>query len=126
MNLLEQNLLEIALDIIPGDEFILHKFWRTAETETGLNIPVYEEGVKLTGSIQGVELDIYPQLGLDFEKNYRLVYASADMKGLEDQEVPDILEFYEKKWSVVKTVPWLKYNGWNGVLVVEYKKENQV
>lgn len=45
------------------------------------------------------------------------------MKGVEEQEVPDRLEFYGQTWSVVKTVPWINYNGWNGVLVVEDKRE---
>ncbi len=122
MNLLEDNLLEIALGVIPGQTFKHMAFTGSVENEIGLNEPQFAEPVEVTGSIQGVELDIYPQLGLDFQKNYRLVYASVNMKGLEEQEVPDRLEFYGAVWSVVKTVPWLKYNGWNGVLVVEDKR----
>jgi hypothetical protein len=123
MNLLEENLLEIALGVIPGENFIYRRFLGTVENEIGLNVPQFAEPIEVTGSIQGVELDVYSQLGLDFQKNYRLVYASIDMKGIEEQEIPDRLEFYGLTWSVVKTVPWVKYNGWNGVLVVEDKRE---
>lgn len=123
MNLLEENLLEIALSVIPGETFVYRQFTGTTENEIGLNVPQFADPVEVTGSIQGVELDIYPELGLDFQKNYRLVYASINMKGVEEQEIPDRLEFYGLTWSVVKTVPWIKYNGWNGVLVVEDKRE---
>lgn len=123
MNLLEENLLEIALGVIPGENFIYRRFLGTVENEIGLNVPQFAEPIEVTGSIQGVELDVYSQLGLDFQKNYRLVYASIDMKGIEEQEIPDRLEFYGLTWSVVKIVPWVKYNGWNGVLVVEDKRE---
>ena len=123
MNLLDENLLEIALGVIPGETFQYEKFTGTVENDIGLNVPQFAAPVTVTGSIQGVELDIYPQLGLDFQKNYRLVYASVNMKGVEEQEVPDRLTFYGLTWSVVKTVPWMNYNGWNGVLLVEDKRE---
>lgn len=123
MNLLEENLLEIALGVIPGEKFIYRQFVGTVENDIGLNVPQFADPIEVTGSVQSVELDIYPELGLDFQKNYRLVYASINMKGVEEQEVPDRLEFYGQTWSVVKTVPWINYNGWNGVLVVEDKRE---
>lgn len=123
MNLLEENLLEIALGVIPGEKFIYRQFVGTVENDIGLNVPQFSAPIEVTGSVQSVELDIYPELGLDFQKNYRLVYASINMKGVEEQEVPDRLEFYGQTWSVVKTVPWINYNGWNGVLVVEDKRE---
>nr|DAL93355.1 MAG TPA: Minor capsid protein [Caudoviricetes sp.] len=123
MNLLNENLLQIALGVIPPEKFLYYRFTGTAENEIGLNVPQFAAPVELEGSIQGVELNIYPELGLDFQKNYRLVYASANMKGIEEQDVPDRLEFYGLTWSVVKTVPWINYNGWNGVLVVEDKRE---
>lgn len=68
MNLLEENLLEIALGVIPGEKFIYRQFVGTVENDIGLNVPQFSAPIEVTGSVQSVELDIYPELGLDFQK----------------------------------------------------------
>lgn len=113
------NLLNAALRIIPKQQIIWRKFAGFEVDEQGLKINRYAEGVELTGSVQAVDRNIYDQLGLDQEKEYLVVYAPADIKGVSGQNAPDIIEFGGAAYKVVRNYPWYFYNGWAGVVVIK-------
>ena len=115
------NLLNKALTVIPKQSFIWKQFLSNSINEFGVKVPVYGEPIECKGSIQRIELGLYQQLGLDFARDYRAIYGSYNLEGIEKKEQPDIVIFSGAIWSIVKDSPWYDYNGWNGVLVVREK-----
>lgn len=113
------NLLEQAHVLIPFQPFLWHP-WQSQSLDSALlRVNDYEAPIECRGSIQRVPQEMYERLGLDWENNYRLVYSSHDIKGLDGQQSPDVLTFEGKNWKVVRVTPWYGYDGWNEVLVVE-------
>ena len=77
------NLLKRAFRLIPTQTFQYCAFTGKSVNAMGMFENSYSEPVEVNGSIQALEQSQYEQLGLDFEKNYRIVYAPIQMKGLE-------------------------------------------
>lgn len=119
------NLLEQAHSLIPFQPFIWRRWLSQTLDSAMLRVNSYSAPISCQGSIQRVSQEIYERLGLDWEKNYRLVYASYDIRGLDGQESPDLLSFEGKNWKVIRVTPWFGYDGWNEVLVVE-DNENEL
>lgn len=116
------NLLNRAFQLIPQQEFQFAKWLSKTVNTQGIMVNTYAAPVPCRGSIQAVDQSLYEKLGLDFEKQYRLVYASIFMKGVDvatGQNTPDRLIFEGKNWKVIRNTPWYSADGWSGVLVVE-------
>lgn len=113
------NILEQALSIIPKQSFTWYPFGGYTQDSAMQRVNSYQPGIACYGSIQSVEQAMYERLGLDFENNYRLIYSSHDLKGVDNQNAPDMVEFEGRRWKVVRNTPWYNYDGWNGVVVVE-------
>lgn len=116
------NLLNQAFKLIPQQDFQYCKWESKTVNEQGIMINSYATPVAYKGSIQAVEQALYEKLGLDWEKQYRMVYASVFMHGVDvssDQNTPDRLLFEGKRWKVIRNTPWYSADGWCGVLVVE-------
>lgn len=113
------NILMQAHALIPFQPFLWYR-WKSNGTDSALlRVSSYQEPVTCHGSIQSVPQDMYERLGLDWEKNYILVYSPNDIKGLDGQQSPDKLVFGGKNWKVVRVTPWHSYDGWTEVLAVE-------
>ena len=113
------NLLKAALNVLPKQNFIWRKFAGFDDDGQGLRINKYAKGIELVGSVQALDREMYDQLGLDREKEYLVVYSSADIKGVSGQNAPDIIEFGGGVYKVVRNYPWYFYNGWAGVVVIK-------
>lgn len=115
------DILSLAYSLIPPQPIQVYRFLDNTTDSTGIERPTYGEPIDVEASVQSVDNSVYEQLSLDFQKNYRMVYAPIQMVGLDQQENPDKLVFEGRNWIVVKTGDWTYYNGWSGVLVVENK-----
>jgi hypothetical protein len=116
------NLLRQAFKLIPQQDFQYCKWESKTVNEQGIMINSYASPVSYKGSIQAIDQALYEKLGLDFEKQYRMVYASVFMHGVDvssEQNTPDRLIFEGKNWKVIRNTPWYSADGWCGVLVVE-------
>lgn len=116
------NLLQRALKLIPPQEFLFCKWQSKAINSQGIMTNNFAYPVLCKGSIQAVDQNQYKELGLDWEKQYRVVYSSISMKGIDiekGQLTPDRLMFEGRKWKVLRNTPWNNADGWCGVLVVE-------
>lgn len=111
------DLLAQAFHIIPTQEFEYCAFVGKTVNALGVFVNEYAAPVKYFGSIQALEQTQYEKLGLNFEREYRTVYASVQMKGLDKQPTPDILIFERRRWKVVRNTPWFAMDGWCGVVV---------
>lgn len=114
------SLIESAWRLIPPSKILYRRFKSRTIDEYGRFENSYfplEEG---RGNIMSVSSDLYRNLGLDFQKEYKSVYTDINIKALKEQEAPDIIEFDGKPWSIVQITDWSEM-GFVNVLVVRDK-----
>lgn len=116
------DLLALAMTVIPPEKIRLYKGGEMSVDEYGIERPEYAEAEEIKASVQAVNNQMYQTFGLDLQKNYKLVYASVKLAGINSQAVPDRVEYDGKYYDVVRETDWTTYNGWSGVLVVEVKE----
>ena len=126
MSLLRSNLLKKALRIIPKESYLYYKFLENTVNELGIEVASYADPVTIDfGSVQSPENSLYQQLGLDFDKNYKIFYGAVEIKGNELQPQPDRFLYDGKLFETVKNTNWFNYDGWCGVLAVELKENRE-
>ena len=113
------NLLNQALSIIQKQSFGLLKFIDRTTNDIGLDLPSYEPEVILSGSVQAVPRSLYQHLGLDWKKNYIMIYSSDNITGVERNSSGDKVTFAGKTFLVESENDWKPIDGWSGVLCVE-------
>lgn len=123
MSLLTNNLLQKALNLIPPVSFEYEQFIGEQANEMAIMVPTYAEPVTIKGSVQSPENSLYEQLGLSLDKNYKIFYGSAAIKGNETRPQPDRFIYDGKTYETVKNSDWFNYDGWCGVLAVEIKRD---
>jgi hypothetical protein len=119
---MKKNLLNEASKLIPLERFIYKKYKGKVINELGIPVIEYEEDIEIEGSIQALDVSLYEKFGFSFERNIKILYASIDVKGLDNQDAPDKIVYDSRVWSVIKTTRWHNYNGWNGVIIEEEKE----
>ena len=122
MSLLRSNLLKKALKIIASESYQYEQYIDEEINSQGVKVPTYARPITLTGSVQSPENSLYEQMGLSLDKNYKIFYGPANIKGNEAQPQPDRFVYNGKTYEVVKNSNWFNYDGWCGVLAVEIKR----
>ena len=113
------NLLNQAHTIIPSVTMSLMPFLRRDQQPNGAYLNVYSDAIPVTGSAQPVQRQAYEMLGLDFNKNYIMVYSSTSISDVGRGTSSDRLRYDNKLFSAVGKNDWTPYDGWNGILFVE-------
>lgn len=113
------NLLEDALSIIDSHDFILLKFIGQTTNGIGIDVPSYDDPANLSGSIQAVPRSLFQHLGLDWKKNYIMIYSSDDIVGVDRDNSGDRIQFNSKEFQVLSENDWKPIDGWSGILCVE-------
>lgn len=120
------NLLPIAMaatDLLGCNKtFQFLKYKGTAIDLMGRDVPEFEDPVTLTGSIQPVSNKMYEQLGLDLNKNYKVVYSPALMQSIAENLQPDRIVFENRTYEITENKDWYSSNGWTKVIAVELKE----
>ena len=113
------NLLKKAFKVISKDSFIYRQFKVRITNSIGIDIPDYEPDIELKGSIQAVPRRLYQLHGLDWKKNYIMIYSSDTIKGVNRDTTGDRVVFDGKLFQVLDENDWTPIDGWNGVMCVE-------
>lgn len=113
------NLLKKAFKVIKKDSFIYRQFKSRITNSIGIDTPVYEPDILLKGSVQAVPRRLYQLHGLDWKKNYIMVYSSDVIEGVNRDTSGDRIIFNGKLFQVLDENDWTPIDGWNGVMCVE-------
>lgn len=113
------NLLKKAFKVINKDSFIYRQFKSRVTNSIGIDIPEYEPDVELKGSIQAVPRQLYQLHGLDWKKNYIMIYSSNIIEGVNRDTSGDRIIFDNKLFQVLDENDWIAIDGWNGIICVE-------
>lgn len=113
------NLLKKAFKVISQDSFIYRQFKFRTTNDIGIDVPTYENDVTLTGSIQAVPRRLYQLHGLDWKKNYIMIYSFDTIEGVNRDTSGDRVVFDGKLFQILDENDWIPIDGWNGVMCVE-------
>lgn len=125
------NLLPIAMSATAilgcNKSFLFYKYLSTELDEMGRDVPQYAPPKLTTGSVQAVSNKMYEQLGLDLNKNYKIVYSSELIQSIAEEVQPDRISYNNRIYEVVENKNWYETNGYTKVLMVELKDaENEL
>lgn len=115
------NLLKMAGSVIGFQKFTLYQWTgKTITDDAGRDKPVFSTPIpNVKGSIQPVSRSMYETFGLDFQKNYIMVYSSVALRDLKRDETPDELEFNRRRYMVESNTDWLFQDCWRGSLCID-------
>lgn len=113
-----KNLLNMALSVISSDDFIYRKFNGRTTNDIGVDVATYDQDVKLCGSIQAVPRSVFTLMGLDWKRNYIMIYSSDDINGIARNSSGDRVIFAGNQYQVLSENDWRPIDGWAGILCV--------
>ena len=113
------NLLNSALTVITSQGFGYIKFTGRATNAIGIDVPVYDPAVQVKGSIQAVPRSLFQHMGLDWKRNYIMIYCDPVILGVDRDSAGDRIEFDGKTYQVLSENDWQPMDSWQGLLCVE-------
>lgn len=79
----------------------------------------YDDPKPLRASVQAVSRDQYQDLGLDFQKNYIKIWASANLIDLARDYSGDHFLYGGRKYQLINQTPWNLEDGWASALAID-------
>lgn len=113
------NLLNQAFRLIATQSFQYKKFISRSTNDIGLYVSLYADPICTTGSIQPVSRSLYQEYGLDFQRNYVMLYISRAVIDIGRDVAGDQLIFNRKTYEAISRTAWHGIDGWDSVLCVE-------
>lgn len=112
------NLLALAFGAIAPTPIPFYKFQSRTANSVGVFVATYENPVAILASVQAVPRNVYQELGLDFQKDYVMVYAIRDIKDIGRGTSGDRIAWNNSLWQLVSESDWFAMDSWTGVLAV--------
>lgn len=120
------NLLPIAMRATAilgcNKNFLFYKWIGNTVDSMGRDVPEFAPPIPATGSIQAVSNKMYEQLGLDLNKNYKIVFSPVLIQSIAEKIQPDRILYNGRTYEVVENKDWYETNGYTKVLMVELKE----
>lgn len=120
------NLLPIAMAATAvlgcNKTFQYYRYQETIVDDMGRDVPKYAEPKPVTGSVQAVSNKLYEQLGLNLDKNYKIIYSPELIQSIAEKIQPDRIVYNNRTFEVVEDKDWYETNGYTRILVVELKE----
>jgi hypothetical protein len=119
MTLLGSNLFNLASQLIPPQSVPWSQWIGTTANVAGKLVPAYADPVPIMANVQPVPRAMYEQLGLDLQKNYRVVYTAQVLRDLERNASCDLIDYGGRRYNVLSNTDWQSVNGWQGSLCID-------
>ena len=121
MNVPGGNLLKQAFKLIKKEPFDYYQFKERTKNKARQYIATYEDVVVYNGSIQAIPRRLYQSSGLDYKKNYIMVYSEDMVSGPERDTSGDQIEWNGKRFQALDENDWIPIDGWQGAMFVQVK-----
>ena len=87
----------------------------------GVEIPVVKLEKTYTGSVQPVSNKMYEQMGLDLNKNYKIVYCPELLQSMAEKETTGRIIYDGRQWDIIENQNWFNSNGFTKCVICENK-----
>jgi hypothetical protein len=113
-----QNLLNMALTVIAKQAIRYYHALGRTQNSIGQDITQYAPVKIIYGSWQPVPRHLYEQFGLDFQKDYFVLYTSNNVIDVQRDVSGDQVSFNGQRYQCESNTEWFQLDGWNGILCV--------
>lgn len=113
-----QNLLNMSLTVIAKQGVRYYEFAARTLNSVGQYITTYNPVRVIYGSWQPVPRRLYEQLGLDWQKDYFVLYTSTNTLDVTRNVSGDQISFNGQRYQCESNTEWFQLDGWNGILCV--------
>lgn len=96
---------------------------KTEINDIGYEVPAIKFQADYIGSVQAVSNKMYEQMGLDLNKNYKLVYCPELILSLAEKEITGRVIYNDRTWDIIENQNWWETNGFTKFIMVEDKRE---
>jgi hypothetical protein len=87
----------------------------------GYDVNTWADPVTVRASVQPVPRNIMQQMGLEFDKEYVMIYAAQKMDDLNRDRSGDQIQYSAYRYQIMSNTEWHPVNGWNGTLAVKVR-----
>lgn len=115
------NLLKQAMKAIKPTTVQYLRFNGRQQNAARQYINSYDPAAPLTASVQAIRREKYQELGLDLQKNYIKIWASASLIDLSRDYSGDKFIYGGKTYQLADQTDWLLQDGWCSALAVQIK-----
>lgn len=112
------NILNQALRVIAKQTFSYYAFISRTPNAAGLYVNTYASPISISGSVQPVARNLYQQYGLDFTKNYVMVYTPNNIIDIDRDRSSDQILFNSKAYQVLADTLWFPIDGWTACICI--------
>lgn len=116
------NLLKMAQTVIRAQTVQYRAFVSRLPNSVGLIETTFAAAVPVKGNFQPVPRTMYEHLGLDYTKNYAMLYSTELMQDVTRDRTGDQFDFGGVVWQIESANNWHAVDGWNGLLAIEVGK----
>jgi hypothetical protein len=113
-----QNLLNMALTVIAKQPLTYYQFAGRIQNDIGQDITTYNPPRLIYGSWQPVPRKLYEQYGLDWNRDYFILYTSNNTIDVGRDVSGDQVAFDGQRYQCESNTEWFRLDGWNGILCV--------
>lgn len=119
-----QNLLNMAFRIIAEQSLMYYHYLGRTQNSVGQDISQYSDGIKIVGSFQPIQRQLYMSLGLDLQKDYWNFYTSNNLQDVKRMIAGDQIAFNGNRYQCESDTDWFQIDGWKGTLFVHIGIDN--
>lgn len=113
------NLLALANKVIAPQQLLYRPFLGRVLNIAGVYETRRASPVSLLGNIQPVPRSRYEIMGLDFQKNYAMIYVQKNAIDIERDVTGDQFWYSGRLYQAESRTSWFAQDGWESVLCIE-------
>lgn len=113
------NLLAEALEVIEPQ--LITYFRNTGRTQNDVYqwVSDFDAGTEIYASVQAVKRSVYDQFGLEFQRNYVMLFVMVDAIDLDRDVSGDEFEWNGRRYRCESESDWYAMDGWTSILSVK-------
>jgi hypothetical protein len=119
MKVLGGHILRKALNVVGYEEFPMLKYSGRTKNAAGLWVPIYVQTANIKAQVQAVSRNQMQYQGLDFEKNYIMVYTEYPIQDIQRDGEADRMIYGGNTFEFLNASLWKKPQGFVGGLAVQ-------
>jgi hypothetical protein len=113
------NIFLLAASVIGLQDITYYRYKDRTQNAAFQFITTYETAITIQGSFQPVQRDLYQEYGLDFQKNYAMLYCAKDIMDVQRDISGDKIVYKNKTYQCQSNLYLYDVDGWVGVMVVQ-------
>lgn len=113
------NIFLLASSVIALQDITYSRFTGRTQNAAYQYVSSYATPITIQGSFQPIQRSVYQEYGLDFQKNYAMVYTDKSILDVQRDISGDKMAYAGRNYECLSNLYIYDLDGWVGVLVVQ-------